>query len=127
MTACWHSDRLERRGPEYLFGLLRKVKDVPGNCRIESTREPLFGTEDLSGEAVTALGAVMAHQYSVHLSEQTRAGHDRSRANGAMVSGGIPWGYEVFGEKYDYGLRPTELGRDIVSPFHPARDGFVTV
>jgi DNA invertase Pin-like site-specific DNA recombinase len=107
VLVCWHSDRLERRGVEALFKLLREVKDAGGQIR--STKEPLFGTDDITGESVTALGAIAAHQFTVHLSEQTRAGHARSRANGAMVAGGVPWGYETFGPRYDTGLRPTDL------------------
>jgi len=113
VLVCWHSDRLERRGPEYLFGLLRQVRDAGG--RIESVKEPLSGTADLSGEALTALGAVMSHQYSVHLSEQVKASHDRSRANGALVTGGIPWGYVVTGEKYNKTIIPTEECREFVT------------
>src|SRR6516225_1250181 len=97
ILVCWHSDRVERRGPEALFGFIRKIKDAGG--RIESTKEPLLGTEDLSGEAVTALNAVFAHQYSVHLAEQVKIGHDRIRANNGLMPGGIPWGYYVVGEK----------------------------
>jgi len=95
---CWDSDRVERRGPEALFRFLRRIKDAGG--RLESTTEPLLGTEDLSGEAVTAINAVIAHQKSVHLAEQVKLGHDRIRANNGLMPGGIPWGYRVKGEKY---------------------------
>ena len=30
VCVCWHSDRLERRGPEYLFRTLRQAKDAGG-------------------------------------------------------------------------------------------------
>ena len=106
ILVCWHSDRVERRGPEALFGFIRKIKDAGG--RIESTKEPLLGTEDLSGEAVTALNAVFAHQYSVHLAEQVKIGHDRIRANNGLMPGGIPWGYYVVGEKYNKRMIPTD-------------------
>jgi site-specific DNA recombinase len=90
VLVCWHSDRLERRGPDYVFRLLAQVRDADG--RIEFTKEPLFGAEDLSGEAMTALRSVIAHQYSVHLGEQVKLAHGRIRANGGVGPGGIPWG-----------------------------------
>jgi site-specific DNA recombinase len=96
VLVCWHSDRLERRGPEALFRLLRQVRDAGG--RIESTQEPLFGTGDMSGEAVTALGAVIAHQKSVHLAEQMKLAHKRIKANGG-VPNRAPWGFMIEGEK----------------------------
>ena len=110
VLVCWHSDRIERRGPEALFKLLRQIKDAHG--RIESIKEPLLGTEDLSGEAVTALNAVISHQYSVHLGEQVRLAHDRIRANGAVGPGDIPWGYRTEGPKYDKKLIPTDICRE---------------
>jgi len=103
---CWDSDRVERRGPEALFRFLRRIKDAGG--RLESTTEPLLGTEDLSGEAVTALNAVIAHQKSVHLAEQVKLGHDRIRAGNGLMPGGIPWGYKVTGEKYHKTMIPDE-------------------
>lgn len=112
VLVCWHSDRVERRGPEYLFKFLRQIKDAGG--RIESTKEPLFGTEDLSGEAVTAIGAVIAHQYSVHLSGQVRSAQERIRANEALVAGGTPWGYVITGEKYNKTIVPTDLCREVI-------------
>ena len=30
VLVCWHSDRVERRGPEALFRLLRQIKDAGG-------------------------------------------------------------------------------------------------
>lgn len=110
VLVCWHSDRVERRGPEALFSLLRQIKDAGG--RIESTQEPLLGTEDLTGEAVTAIGAVIAHQYTVHLAEQVRLAHERIRANGAVGPGGNPWGYKTTGKKYNKQLIPTDLCRE---------------
>jgi DNA invertase Pin-like site-specific DNA recombinase len=36
VLVCWHSDRLERRGPEYVFRNLAQVRDAGG--RIESIK-----------------------------------------------------------------------------------------
>lgn len=112
ILVCWHSDRVERRGPEWVFRLLRQIREADGH--IESVREPLFGTADLSGETLTAFGAVVSHQYSVHLAEQVGIAHARIRANGGLTPGGIPWGYEVTGPKYGKTLIPTDLCRKYV-------------
>jgi hypothetical protein len=109
VLVCWHSDRLERRGPEYVFRLLAQVRDADG--RIESTKEPMFGQTDMSGEALTALGAVISHQYSVHLGEQVRASHERIRVNEAVGPGGIPWGYVAVGPRLNKRLVATDLCR----------------
>jgi DNA invertase Pin-like site-specific DNA recombinase len=106
VIVCWHSDRMERRGPKHLFRLLRQVRDAGG--RIESVKEPLFGATDLSGETLTALGAVIAHQYSVHLAEQVKIAHDRIKANQGLMPGGIPWGYVVTGPKYAKTIASTD-------------------
>ena len=53
-VVCSHSDRMERRGPEALFRLLRQVPNAGETD--QSTKEPLFGTTDLGGEAMTAFG-----------------------------------------------------------------------
>jgi DNA invertase Pin-like site-specific DNA recombinase len=120
VLVCWHSDRLERRGPEYVFRLLAQARDAGG--RIESVQEPLFGAEDMSGEAMTALGAVISHQYSVHLGEQVRLAHARIKANGAVGPGGTPWGYRIMGEKYSKQLVPTDLCRAVQDVAHSVRD-----
>jgi Recombinase/Recombinase zinc beta ribbon domain len=95
-----------------MFRFLRQIKDAHG--RIESVKEPLFGTDDISAETLTAFGAITAHQYSIHLAEQVRLAQDRIRTNQALVSGGIPWGYVIVGEKYHKKIVPTDLARLVV-------------
>jgi len=109
VLVCWHSDRLERRGPEYVFRLLSRVRDAGG--RIESTKEPLFGATDMSGEALTALGAVISHQYSVHLAEQVGIAQARIRDNNGVLTC-LPWGYRAEGPKYGKAAVPTDGCRD---------------
>jgi DNA invertase Pin-like site-specific DNA recombinase len=109
VLVCWRSNRLERRGPEALFKLLRQVKDARG--RIESTTEPMLGTEDMSGEALTALGAVMDKQFSAKLSEDTLRAITSIKANGYVFNGNVPWGYEIIGPKYAKIMVPTEICR----------------
>ena len=112
VLVCWRSNRLERRGPEALFRLLRQVKDAGG--RIESTTEPMLGTEDLSGEALTALGAVMDKQFSAKLSEDTLRAITNIKASGHVYNGNVPWGFEVEGPKYEKTMAPTDLCRQYV-------------
>lgn len=108
---CWHSDRLERRGPEALFKLIRQTKDAGG--RIESVQEPLLGTEDISGEAATALSAVISHQESVKRAERQRISIAAAKSRGALYST-IPWGMEAVGEKGHKQIVPTDLCREVV-------------
>jgi len=107
VLVCWRSNRLERRGPEALFKLLRQVKDAGG--RIESTTEPMLGTEDMSGEALTALGAVMDKQFSAKLSEDTNRAIQSIKASGHVYNGNAPWGFKIEGPKYLKVLVPTQL------------------
>lgn len=109
VLVCWRSNRLERRGPEALFRLLRQVKDAGG--RIESTTEPMLGTEDLSGEALTALSAVMDRQFSAKLSEDISRAIDGIKASGHVYTGTVPWGFDIEGPKYGKVLVPTDQCR----------------
>ena len=111
VVVCWHSDRVERRGPEALFKLLRQIKDAGG--RIESVREPMLGVEDMSGEAMTAIGAVMAHQYSVNIGENVKRSIRTAKANGAVYNR-PPWGLTAVGAKHEKQLVPTDQCRELV-------------
>jgi DNA invertase Pin-like site-specific DNA recombinase len=96
-VVCWHSDRLERRGVEALFKLLREVREAGG--RIESVQEPMLGSDEVSGEAMTALSAIMSHAESAKKSERVRIAFDAIEASGGVV-GRANYGYRVVGEKY---------------------------
>ena len=111
VLVCWRSNRLERRGVEAVFKLLRQVKDA--GSRIESVQEGQLNTGDVSGEALTSITAIMDHQYSVKLSQDVKLAHDRSRANGAVYTN-VPWGFTIEGPKYNKRPVPTELCRAIV-------------
>lgn len=111
VLVVWHSDRLERRGVEALFRLLRQVREAGG--RVESVKEPNLGAADVGSEAVTAIGAIIARQKSVHLSEQVLIAKDHIRTNGAL-DGKPPFGYTSTGDKYSRRLVPTEEGRRLI-------------
>lgn len=108
VLVCWHSDRVERRGAEALLRLLRQTDEAGGI--IESVKEPLLGADGMAGETTTAIGAIIAHQYSVHLAEQVGLAHARIRRNNGLI-GSAPWGYEIRGDKYSKTLTPTDEGR----------------
>jgi DNA invertase Pin-like site-specific DNA recombinase len=118
----WHSDRLERRGSEYLQRDIRLIRDAGG--RPESVKEPWLGNDDISGEVMTAIAGTFSHQFIVHLKDQVRLAHDRIRANGGVGPGGTPWGYKVIGPKYQKELVPTDLCREYAPQiFQRAIDG----
>jgi len=108
VLVCWWSDRIERRGPEALFRLLRLTRDAGG--RIESTHEPLLGSGDISGGAMTELNAMMARHESIKISERIKKGHDRIKVNGA-TSSRVPWGYYTEGPKYNRLMVPIDICR----------------
>jgi site-specific DNA recombinase len=111
VLVCWHSDRLERRGPEYVFPMLANVRDAGG--RIESTQEPLFGQQDFAGQVSTAVNSSISFEKSKRISEQVKLAHNRSRANEAIYAGTPLFGFTIEGPKYGKKYVPTELGRSI--------------
>lgn len=112
VLVCWHSDRLDRRGPEHVFPLLARVRDAGG--RVESVQQPTFGQQDFAGQVATAVSAAIDWEKSHHLSEQVRLAHNRSRANDAIYAGTPLFGFTIEGPKYHKKYVPTELGRRIV-------------
>ena len=112
VLVCWHSDRLERRGSEFLQRDIRLIRDAGG--KVESVKEPWLGNDDISGEVMTAIAGTFSHQYVVHLTEQVKLAHDRIRANGTVGPGGTPWGFRAVGPKYEKQLVATDLCRQYV-------------
>ena len=92
-------------GPRRCSGCsARPTRQAGGSSR---SRNPCSARPGLSGEAMTALGAIVAHQKSVHLGEQVRASHEHIRENGALI-GYAPWGYVIVGERYHKSIVPTD-------------------
>jgi DNA invertase Pin-like site-specific DNA recombinase len=121
VLVCWHSDRLERRGHEALFALLKDVHDAGG--RVESVKEPQLGQTDTSGAVLTFMSGLMSHQESLHKSERITLARDRAKTNGALW-GRANWGYEVSGDKYTKTLAPTPDGeRYVPEVFQRIADG----
>jgi len=107
VLVCWHSDRLERRTVREALNLLWEVGDAGG--RIESVKEGLLDEDNLA----TIVAAHINHEKSVHVTEQTKLGHDRVDANGAYRYK-VPFGYRLEGPKYYRHLVPDDLGREWV-------------
>lgn len=106
-----HSSRLDRRDVDVqeLYAIL--VRQAGG--RIESAREPQFGTTDIGGRVLTLLAQHANHEYSETLKGHTRAGLDRVHANGALDNK-PPWGFVTEGPKYARRMIPTPQAREYV-------------
>jgi DNA invertase Pin-like site-specific DNA recombinase len=107
---CWKASRMERRGPKHTYKLLAEVSDAGGN--VKSASQPQWGTGGIAGQTLTSLYAAIDEEFSETLSENVRLSYDRIRANGGVGPGGIPWGYEIVGEKYSKRLVPTDLCKE---------------
>jgi hypothetical protein len=87
------------------------VRDAGG--RIEYVMEPWLNEVNVMSDAFLAMQAGANKQYTDTLSANVRIAHDRSRANGAVISN-VPWGFTIEGPKYHKKPAPTELCRRIV-------------
>jgi site-specific DNA recombinase len=101
-----HSSRIDRRDPDIAMLWTLQVRMAGG--RVESVREPEYGKSDLGGRLMTLLSQEANHKYSKDLSDNIKAAHNRSRANGAYVSGVAPFGYKIVGERYNKRLEHSE-------------------
>jgi DNA invertase Pin-like site-specific DNA recombinase len=106
-----HSSRLDRRDVDVQQLYALQVRAAGG--RIESAREPQFGTTDIGGRVLTLLAQDANHQYSRAISGHTRAGKARIAANGAL-DGRPVFGYASEGERYSRRMVPTELGCRVI-------------
>jgi site-specific DNA recombinase len=111
VLVCWHSDRLERRGPEAIFSLKRRAREAGG--RIESVLEPTFASDDLASEMTTAVSSINAKHEVKRDVERTALSFERIRKNGGVI-GRAPFGYAVAGERYNKTFVPTDDGRKYV-------------
>jgi DNA invertase Pin-like site-specific DNA recombinase len=121
VLVCWHSDRLERRGVEALFKLLREVREAGG--KIESVKEPTLGETDVGSVATTALSGIMSNAESAKKSAAILLSRNRVRDGGALW-GRANWGYDITGPKYLKTLTPNALGLEYVpQAFQRIADG----
>jgi DNA invertase Pin-like site-specific DNA recombinase len=107
-----HSSRIDRRDPDVAMLWSLQVRMAGG--RVESVREPESGRGDLGGRIMTMLAQESNHAYSKSIGDNVRAAQARSRANGAFVSGAVPFGYSVAGERYGKTLEPNADGLRII-------------
>jgi DNA invertase Pin-like site-specific DNA recombinase len=105
------SSRLDRRDPDRQLAYMLSVRSAGG--RVESVREPAFGTRGVGGMVSTVVAQDQNHAYSQKLSQNIRAGHARIDAAGAFRVK-APWGYKITGPKYAKRLAPTPDGCRLV-------------
>lgn len=76
-------DRLSRRGAGDTLLILRRFEAA--NIGVVSMREPIIDTAGPFGEVIVALFAVFANLESQYISERTKAGLERARAQGKKL------------------------------------------
>jgi DNA invertase Pin-like site-specific DNA recombinase len=107
VLVVWQSSRIERRGIYSVFDLAQRVREAGG--RIEYTEDTHLNAVNEMSDVNLALNAHMDYQKSQTISKTTRAGHNRSRANKALI-GRPPWGYTSEGDRYNRRLITTPEG-----------------
>ena len=91
--------------------MLGRFRDAGG--RVESVQEPTLGQLDFGSNVTTYIAGLVNAEKSRHIGKQVQLAHNRSRANGALVSRN-PFGYISTGPKYHRALVPTKIGREYV-------------
>jgi DNA invertase Pin-like site-specific DNA recombinase len=107
-----HSSRLDRRDEDEQLSLLLRIRQAGG--RVESVREPNFGTTDMAGRLVTTLAQVMNAEYSRVLGGHVRAGNARIDAQGGFRGGRPQFGYRVAGIRRNRYVEPDPVTAPIV-------------
>jgi DNA invertase Pin-like site-specific DNA recombinase len=107
-----HSSRLDRRDEDEQLMLLLRIKQAGG--RVESVREPSFGTMDTAGRLVTFLAQFQNAEYSRVLADPVNAGNARIDAQGGYRGGRAPFGYRVSGTKHYHFMEPDPVTAPIV-------------
>ena len=98
VLVCWHSDRVESADLKRYSGCLdrsrtrRPDRDRPKNR---------YSVQRTSGEAITAINAVIAHQESVPKSFRQKTAQYRNFKAGDNVYNNVPMGIQYVGDKYD--------------------------
>ncbi len=86
VVLVWALDRFTREGVAETFLHIRKLLDF--GVQFESYSEPHFRTTGQAGELMIAVAAWIARQERIRISERTKAGLERARAQGRI--GGRP-------------------------------------
>lgn len=106
-----HSSRLDRRGVDEAMLTAIQIRLAGG--RVESVREPMFGTDDIAGRVMSMLAMDANHAYTETLSGHVRAAKTTIKANGAW-DGHPPFGLASVGEKHHKRLVVTDEGRRVI-------------
>jgi DNA invertase Pin-like site-specific DNA recombinase len=108
VLVVWKSDRIERRGPRFVFNLLWEIQNAGG--RVEFVTEPYLNVTGPGQELMLTNMSVLAREESRTKSDRTRINRATIAGNGAFA-GRAPWGMVTTGEKYHKGLALTDAGR----------------
>ena len=108
---AWQSSRIERRGAYSVFDLARRVREAGG--RIEFVQDAYLNSANEMSDVMLALAATKDKQKSDDISKQVTAAHNRSLANGAIITK-YPWGYTSAGERYNRRMITTPEGEKYV-------------
>jgi DNA invertase Pin-like site-specific DNA recombinase len=105
VLVCWHSSRLDRRGPKHAYAFLAAIEQA--GAKVASVREKDFGSDDFSAEVATSLRMSLAKEESRLKSANV------TKTFAAMDAGGYfrgrpPRGYVVIGERRAKHLVPNE-------------------
>lgn len=79
----WSLDRLSREGARQTLAYLQHLTDA--GVKFRSYTEQYLDSCGVFSEAVIAILAVIAKQERIRLSERTRAGMERARAQGSII------------------------------------------
>jgi DNA invertase Pin-like site-specific DNA recombinase len=105
-------DRIERRGIEAQFRVIRQFREAGGD--IWSVLESPVNGKPLEDVGLTLATIADMNRRKTELARfNTKRGHDQIDANGAF-RGRVPFGYAAEGSKFGKRLVPTEVGREWV-------------
>jgi hypothetical protein len=110
VLVCWHDSRIERRGGKDLLKILADVDDAGGS--IYSAQQGKLGIKTMGERLSSFVYGEVSQDFIANLTANVKLSYDRIRANGAVGPGGIPWGFNLVGEKYHKKLVPTDLCRE---------------
>jgi DNA invertase Pin-like site-specific DNA recombinase len=107
----WSLDRLTRSGIEGTLAILRRLTDL--GIKWKSVKEPFLDTTQPTGSLMIAIFSWIAEQERIRLSDRTKAGMARVKANGS--ESGRPIGRPQLNlearckQLKDEGLRPRDI------------------
>jgi DNA invertase Pin-like site-specific DNA recombinase len=105
VLVCWHSNRLDRRGPKFAYAFLHGIEQA--GAKVASVQEKDFGSDEFSAEVATSLRMSLAKEESRLKSANVLKTFAAMDANG-YFRGRPPRGYVTTGGKRAKHLVPNE-------------------